>query len=496
MYIRKTGQIKFTDDFFLPFGGKLNKNNRWVKLAEMIPWSDFEDTYARNFKSPTRGEEAFSVRVALGTLILQTRLKLVDAEVPLQVMENPYLQYFLGFDSFEDTRPPFDSSLITHFRKRFTPDILMEINNMIAMKELESAEDNDGDDDHEGPGPSEPSDEGAQISFDDIPKKGKLILDATCAPGDIRFPTDLRLLNEAREKLETMIDLLHAPDIARVNKPRTYRNRARKDYLSIEKQRKKRSKTVRKAIRKQLGYVKRDLEYVETYLKDAARAELLTKRQYSELDTIRKLYEQQNYMYETKTHSVPNRIVSISQPHIRPIVRGKAGSDVEFGCKVMTSVVGGYTFIEKLDFESFNEGTLLQEAVEHYFRRFGCYPEAVLADSIFRNRENLAWLKLRGIRISGPKLGRKPKVVSAEVKQVERADNGERNAIEGSYGVAKRKYGLDLIRTKLENTTKSAIILQFLVMNLDRRLRFFLSQFWIRFILAVQAENLTADCGF
>jgi hypothetical protein len=77
-------------------------------------------------------------------------------------------------------------------------------------------------------------------------------------------------------------------------------------------------------------------------------------------------------------------------------------------------------------------------------------------------------------------------VVSAEVKQVERADNGDRNAIEGSYGVAKRKYGLGLIRTKLENTTKSAIILQFLVMNLDRRLRFFLSQFWIRFLLASQ----------
>lgn len=88
--------------------------------------------------------------------------------------------------------------------------------------------------------------------------------------------------------------------------------------------------------------MKRDLEYVETYLKDAARAELLTKCQHIELDTIRKLYEQQNDMYETKTHSVPNnRIVSISQPHIRPIVRGKAGSDVEFGCKVMTSRCGG-----------------------------------------------------------------------------------------------------------------------------------------------------------
>lgn len=500
MYIRKTSQIKISDDFFLPFGGKLNRNNRWVKLAELIPWSDFEDAYAQNFKSPTRGEEALSVRVALGTLIIQTKLKLVDAEVPLQIMENPYLQYFLGFDSFEDDRPPFDASLITHFRKRFTPDILLEINNIIAMKELETAvsDKRDDDDDHHnsgGSGPSEPTSEDVQLSFDDIPKKGKLILDATCAPSDIRFPTDLRLLNEAREKLEDMIDTLHAPDISTALKPRTYRNRARKDYLSLEKQRKKRSKAIRKAIRKQLGYVKRDLDYVETYLEEPARVELLSRRQQRELQTIRKLYEQQLYMYETRTHSVENRIVSISQPYIRPIVRGKAGSDVEFGCKVMTSVVNGYTFIEKLDFDSYNEGILLQEAVEQYFRRFGCYPEAVLADSIFRNRENLAWLKLRGIRISGPKLGRKPKVVDPEIKKIERTDNGERNAVEGSYGVGKRKYGLDLIKAKLEDTAKSVIILQFLVMNLDRRLRSFLSQFWLRLIFVIRIENQAAANG-
>lgn len=500
MYIRKTNQIKIADDFFLPFGGKLNRNNRWVKLAELIPWSDFEDAYAQNFKSPTRGEKALSVRVALGTLIIQTKLKLVDAEVPLQIMENPYLQYFLGFDRFEDDRQPFDASLITHFRKRFTPDILLEINNIIAMKELEAAasENRDNDDDHKdnGSGPTEPIAEDVQISFDDIPKQGKLILDATCAPSDIRFPTDLRLLNEAREKLEDMIDVLHAPDISAMAKPRTYRNRARKDYLSIEKQRKKRSKAIQKAIRKQLGYVKRDLEHVETYLEDPSRAELLTRRQQRELQVIRKLYEQQRYMYESRTHSVDNRIVSISQPYIRPIVRGKAGSDVEFGCKVMTSVVNGYTFIEKLDFDSFNEGVLMQEAVEHYFKRFGCYPEAVLADSIFRNRENLAWLKLRGIRISGPKLGRKPKVVDPEAKRIERADNGERNAIEGTYGIGKRKFGLDLIKSKLEDTAKSVIILQFLVMNLDRKLRSFLSQFWIRLIFALRIKNLAAVIGF
>jgi len=501
MYIRKTSQIKISDDFFLPFGGKLNRNNRWVKLAELIPWSDFEDAYAQNFKSPTKGEEALSVRVALGTLILQTKLRLVDAEVPLQIMENPYLQYFLGFDRFEDDRPPFDSSLITHFRKRFTPDILLEINNKIAVKELEMAASDKkaGDDDDHGsnggPGSSDLTSEGVQISFDDIPKQGKLILDATCAPSDIRFPTDLRLLNEAREKLEDMIDTLHAPDISAASKPRTYRNRARKDYLSIEKQRKKRSKAIRKAIRKQLGYVKRDLEHVDAYLEEPARAELLTRRQRKELQTIRKLYAQQQYMYQTRTHSVENRIVSISQPYIRPIVRGKAGSDVEFGCKVMTSVVNGYTFIEKMDFDSFNEGILLQEAVMQYYRRFGCFPEAVLADSIFRNRENLAWLKLRGIRMSGPKLGRKPKVLDPEIKKIERTDNGERNAVEGSYGVGKRKYGLDLIKAKLEDTAKSVIILQFLVMNLDRRLRSFLSKFCLQLIFAIRVKNLAAVNG-
>ncbi|QSX09266.1 IS5 family transposase [Alkalibacter rhizosphaerae] len=495
MYIRKTNQIKFSDDFFLPFGGTLNKNNRWVILADLIPWSDFEDAYAKNFKPSNKGEEALSVRVALGTLILQTKMKLVDAEVPLQVMENPYLQYFLGYDSFEDDKPPFDSSLITHFRKRFKPDILMEINNIIAMKELETIADKNKEDDSDnnnGSGPTQPPNEDVQISFDDIPKRGKLILDATCAPSDIRFPTDLRLLNEAREKLEEMIDVLHAPDISVLPKPRTYRNRARKDYLSLEKQRKKRSKAIRKAIRKQLGYVKRDLEYVRSYLEDPTRAELLTKRQSDQLGTIEKLYGQQQYMYDERTHSVEERIVSISQPYIRPIVRGKAGSDVEFGCKVMTSVVDGYTFVEKLDFDTFNEGILLQEAVEQYRRRFGCYPEAVLADSIFRNRKNLAWLKLRGIRISGPRLGRKPKVVSPEVKKIQKADNGERNAVEGSYGVGKRKYGLGLIKTKLEDTTKSVIILQFLVMNLDRRLRSLLSQFWIRFICDIKAKNLVA----
>ena len=183
-------------------------------------------------------------------------------------------------------------------------------------------------------------------------------------------------------------------------------------------------------------------------------------------------------MYQTKTHTVQNRIISITQPYLRPIARGKAGADVEFGCKVLTSVVNGYSFIEYMSFDSFNEGSYLQLAVENYRERFGYYPEAVMADTIFRNRENRAWLKEKGIRMSGPKLGRPSKTLGKEQKEQEKKDTGIRNAVEGTYGNAKRKLGLDCIKAKLKETAESSIVLQFLVLNLERRLRVLLSHFF------------------
>ena len=477
MYRKMTGQIRMSDDFFLPFGGKLNKENRWVQLEAMIPWWEFEEKYAKCFKKTNRGEKAFSVRVALGTLIIQTKLNLTDRETVNQIMENPYLQFFLGFDAYNDRKPPFDPSLIVHFRRRLTDDIMMEINERIALAAIESEESSEKDDDDPPKGPSsDDSDEGASEEKE-ASNKGHLIMDATCAPADIHYPTDVRLLNEAREKLEDIIDTLHQPDIGKCTKPRTYRKEARKNYLGLEKQRKKKRKAIRKAIGKQLGYIRRDLEIIDRYDKDPNREELLSNRQRNHLKTIRTLYQQQLLMYQSRTHKVEDRIVSIAQPHIRPIVRGKAGANVEFGCKVLTSVVNGYSFVERLSFTGFNEGSYLKDVVERYRQRFGYYPEAVMADTIFRNRENLAFLKSKGIRISGPKLGRPAK----RLVKVERAllmrDVGIRNEIEGTYGTAKRRYGLDRIKTRLQSTSETSIMLQFLILNLERRLRISLAHF-------------------
>ncbi len=52
-------------------------------------------------------------------------------------------------------------------------------------------------------------------------------------------------------------------------------------------------------------------------------------------------------MYKTKSHRGEDRIVSISQPHVRPIIRGKAGAAVEFGAKLTISVVEGFTFCSR-----------------------------------------------------------------------------------------------------------------------------------------------------
>jgi len=121
---------------------------------------------------------------------------------------------------------------------------------------------------------------------------------------------------------------------------------------------------------------------------------------------IQEVYRQQETMYRTKTHSIEGRIVSISQPHIRPIVRGKSRTKVEFGAKLSASVVDGNVYLDRIGWEAYNENVDLPFQVESYRNRFGFYPEVVITDKIYGNRNNRAYLKERNIRYSGVPLGR------------------------------------------------------------------------------------------
>lgn len=224
---------------------------------------------------------------------------------------------------------------------------------------------------------------------------GTMIVDATCAPSQIKYPQDAALLNKARENTEKLIDTLHTPG---EKKPRTYRQKAH---------------------------------------------------------------------YENNCHSIPDRIVSLSQPYLRPIVRGKAKAAVEFGAKLDISVCDGWTRLEKVSFDAYNESKNLPEMLERYKQRIGHYPSRVLADKIYRNRENLRYCKERDIRLSGPALGR-PKKEPLQDKKQNYIDECERVEVERKFSLAKRKCGLGLMTTKLAETTLHSIALSIVVLNLRR----------------------------
>jgi len=169
--------------------------------------------------------------------------------------------------------------------------------------------------------------------------------------------------------------------------------------------------------------------------------------------------------------------MSISKPHIRPIVRGKAGASTEFGAKLTISIVIGYVFTEKLGWEAYNEGSDLPEQIECYKERFSYYPESVHADQLYRNRTNIKYCKDRNIRLSGPALGRPPKEKKKELIQQMRQDELDRISVEGKFGNGKRKYGLDRIMSKRKDTSETTFGVIILILNLERLLSIFICHF-------------------
>lgn len=476
------GQLSF-ENFYLPFGGKLSGENRWVKLAELIPWEDVEVTYAEQFSS-RMGAPAKSFRLALGSLIIKEKLGTSDEETVEQIRENPYLQYFLGLSEYRD-EAPFDPSMLVHFRKRLNLELVAEVNEAVVQSILATAP--------ETPGAKPSADDPGNDDDDDAPppNQGQLIMDATCAPADIRYPTDLGLLNEARKASEAIIDQLYdqVREPLKSKKPRTYRKLARKAYLAVAKKRKPGAKLRRKGIRQQLNYLARNLGHIETLIAAGASLTQLSRRQYRLLLVIQEVHRQQFQMYEAKTHRVDDRIVSLSQPHVRPIIRGKAGVPVEFGAKLSVSCVEGCVFLEVLSWDNFNESTHLQQQVKAFHARFGHYPESVHADQIYRTRANRQFCKENNIRLSGPPLGRPQSdpAVQAQLKQQAREDEALRVAIEGKFGQAKRRFSLARVMAKLAETAQSAIAITFLVLNLERWLRGLLMLLFSLYVLAIKA---------
>ena len=477
----------------------MDESNRWVQLSECIPWDELAEGYYQDL-STTQGRPAKDARLVIGAVIIKHKLVLSDRETVAQIQENPYLQYFVGLPGYQ-MQAPFAPPLFVEIRKRMGQTVFDVFQQSIVdavecakartvpqrshavTVETESTDDNDP-----------PSVSGGGQTGEDSEKQGKLILDATVAPQAIRYPTDLSLLNEAREFSEEIIDRLFRASSWK-KKPRTYRKKARQAYLAVVKRRRPPRKVLRRGIRQQLQYLRRNLGHIERLLEEWPQGTRLPLPNWllNRYWVIQQLYDQQLEMYQNKQHRCDHRIVSISQPHVRPIVRGKLNRAVEFGAKLSVSLSGeGLASVDHLRWDAFHEGADLQTQVEIYRSRYGAYPETVIGDPIYGTRDNRRYLKEHGIRFAGKPLGRPKKVTDENreelkaLKAQRREEYRQRIPIEGKFGQGKSGYRLNYIRAKRADTSFAWINSIFLVMNLLVLLKAFL---WLLFQVGLRVRH-------
>jgi len=443
--------------FKMPFGDGLDPENELVVLAHLVPWSEIEELCLGLFSKI--GRRAIPVRIAVGALLLK-ELRPIGGDRPFVrlIQENPYAQYFLGFSEFQ-TKAPFHDSQMTIFRGRLSSK-MAQINDLILLAREQAEMKNQ-----------------PKASEGDLPKNsGKLIIDATVIPADIAYPTDCALVHKAIEKAGATID---STDLMEgVKRPYDNRKKMHAVFLELAKAKRMTASKRRKRMRVLVDFLGKQLDYIDTCLERPAQAfATATDAQYATAcalqAVLRELHGQQDEMLREKKRSVKNRIVSIAQPWVRPIVRGKARAKTEFGIKVSASVVDGYIRFEEASFDPYNESTVLPKQIERYFERTGFYPESVHVDQIYSTRDNRKYCKERGIRISGRPLGRrlKDEVKRAISDKLYKTDLKDRIIVEGKFGEAKRTYSLDRVMAHLEETTLSVLHSVAAAMNLKRWLR-------------------------
>ena len=493
--IHYTSESQLSLDLFeTPFNASLSPDNRWVKLSNVVPWDKFASIYMRKMRTDF-GRPGISPRMVLGAMIIKHMERLDDRGVIEEVQENIYMQYFVGLKGFQ-TGPIFHHSLFSTLRERIGAEDFDELNQELikwlsgkrderhiknsVQKQTPSKHDGTGEqagattEKENVPEPQKQNEapDGANNTEEapSVPNKGKLQLDATVADQYITYPTDTKLLNQSRKQCELLIDTLYhkiKEKDGSYKKPRTYRRVLDREYLRFSKKRRKSKKEIRKTNRLFLEALKRDIKHINKMLDEFDRFPLSSKEQRM-LWVASLVYGQQKQMYDEKKHSVQYRIVSIYQPYVRPVPRGKDKAQIEFGSKLGVSYDQGLTRIGTLSWEAYNEGGDFKKQVMAYRDIHGFYPELVQVDSIYSTRENRAWAKERGIKVTAKPLGRPKKngTESYYEKRKRKKEAAERNRIEGKFGQGKNGYDLNKIRARLKNTSESWVAAIFFIMNL------------------------------
>lgn len=458
----------------------LPKNNRWVKLGDSLPWDKIEQIYNSKLHNQKNGAGNKSARVIIGALLIKHKMNLSDRETIQVISENPYMQYMLGLPEFSPV-PVFDPSLFVTIRKRLGEAVFNEMSETLLKLEVKHAEEQKKKQDEEknnhentehGPGSPSCHTTTSDTQQDSTTHDGTLKIDATCCDAEVRFPTDLDLIYDGVLIVDRVIQRLCIKN--KLPLPDTHMKDIRSRYLNVIKLRNKSKKKVQSCKEYLLTMLYRNivafLKFFEN--EDYTLFNTLKSHDQNLFITVLKMYRQQKMMLVENMHKCEKRIVSIFQPHIRPIVRGKAKCKVEFGGKIGASIFKGYTFIDHHSWEAYNECEDLMIHLRLFKKRFGCLPKKLEADKIYMNRRNRRILKFLKIEIAGKPLGRPSKEQQTEEYQKQMAKNiGERNEIEATFGTTKRVYKANDIRAKLPDTGRSWTAACYFAKNVMKFLR-------------------------
>ena len=272
--------------------------------------------------------------------------------------------------------------------------------------------------------------------------------DATCYESDMRYPTDQKLLWECIEKSYSM--MCELSQRIGIHRPRTKYLDVEKANMGYVKQRKHSKSQQRRLIRRLIHLLGKILGEIRKMMREHYGEELLTIREQSTLDIVTKVYRQQKNHFNSNDprESIPDRIVSISKPYVRPIVRGKEVKNVEFGAKCNNILVDGISFIEKLSFNAFSEGTRL----EHCISLFRVDAKKIGGDTGYAGTSNRDLCKELGIQTSFVKRGR-PSAEKNEKDFVRQELARVRATVmEGSFGTQKEHYAMRRIKARKKKT--------------------------------------------
>lgn len=452
---------------------QLNKDNRWVRMADAMPWPEIEKAYNKRLRNQHGGAGNKPARMVVGALIVKHMMNLSDEETILMIQENPYMQYLAGLTEYQTT-PVFTPELLTVVRKRLGEDFFNEVTLMLKRRE-EGGKEGGGE-----------QDAGGYMDEDGEMHAGLMKVDATCTEAEMKYPTDIGLLEDGSREVNRLTVKICAR--LGLREPRTLRGQSRSVFVQYTKRKHKGATLMKQTRQHQIHYLKSDIETLMDILAKVPSDRLtsiLKTKDWRNLGASLSMLAQQEEMLSLGVRNCSDRIVSIFQPHVRPIVRGKANAKTEFGAKVGISVVNGYDFLDTISWNAYNESSDLAKQLANYKERFHVFPAEVQADKIYLNKVNRSMLKGMHIKCHCAPLGRPPKNPDPTQKALQLKASGERNEVEASFGTAKRRYRADNIRAKLPDTARSWIASCFLVKNLKKFLRgilFCLLRFFARFV--------------